>query len=374
MDQSRSEKLKDVWWSLRHTRAVKLLMVVTIGLVVIGGALYGILNYYGKLPWSTARIAIPAEFTTIPPVTIDANQLAPRTLDGVLVSLTDSDRTPLAVMIENLVEIRPQAGLSGAGIVYEALVEGGITRFLAIYSTADAIPTIGPIRSARTYYVDWAEEYGGVFAYVGGSPEALGLTNSSQYLTDLNQFYHAEYYYRDEARLAPHNLFSTSDLFNLALRDLKLDAIPGDFTAWTFTAEPANINLPDNVAPLTIAYSSTDYGVEWRYDPGSNSYVRWNGGVEHRDANTNEQLRAKNIIVQRVPTTLLEAATGRLAMTTTGQGEAVLFQDGEVRIGQWVKAERGERTAFLDASGAEWQYHPGTTWIEVVPLDTSVTY
>ncbi|EKD78642.1 MAG: hypothetical protein ACD_41C00306G0012 [uncultured bacterium] len=376
MDQSRSEKLKDIWWSIRSNRIVRPLALVAGGLVVVLIGLYIVLSYYGKLPWSTARVTVPDDLITNStiPAAIDLNQQVPRALDGVPVLLVDSDRFPLAVMIENLVTIRPQAGLSAAGIVYEALAEGGITRFLAIYTTAEAIPTIGPIRSARTYYVDWAEEYGGVFAYVGGSPEALGLTGSSDYLTDLNQFYNAQYYYRDEAIAAPHNLFSNSELFNYALRDLSVETTPGDFTTWTFKPEPPASELPDQVAPLTIAYSSDDYAVEWRYQASSNTYLRWNGGVEHNDANTAEQLQAHNIIVQRVATTLLEPATGRLAMETLGQGEALLFQDGEVNVGRWLKNDRGQRTAFLDDTGAEWQYNPGTTWIEVVPTEISVTY
>src|SRR3990167_9598544 len=162
MDQSRSEKLKDIWWSIRSNRIIRPLALVAGGLVVVLIGLYIVLSYYGKLPWSTARVTVPDDLITNStiPAAIDLNQQVPRALDGVPVLLVDSDRFPLAVMIENLVTIRPQAGLSAAGIVYEALAEGGITRFLAIYTTAEAIPTIGPIRSARTYYVDWAEEYG----------------------------------------------------------------------------------------------------------------------------------------------------------------------------------------------------------------------
>ena len=319
--------------------------------------LYAGLSYYGKLPWdSNAPLQISAE--------VDAE--LPRTLD--------SNRFPIAVMIENLVDIRPQSGLSAAGVVYEALVEGGITRFMAVYATTDSIAKIGPVRSARHYFVDWAEEYGGIYAYVGGSPQALGVTDSSAYITDLNQFYNAAYYYRDDQISAPHNLFSSSELLNYALRDLTLDTQPGDYQPYLFKTDPPKTDWPSAVTALQISYSSADYAVEWHYDPTTNSYLRWNGGETHLDANTNTQLTARNIIVQRVETTVLEAATGQLDMVTRGEGDALLFQDGEVKVGKWSKPERGQRTLFMDADGGAWQFNTGSTWIEIVPTDTQVTY
>lgn len=354
-------------------RRVRILLVTTGLLGVILGGLYTGLNYYGKLPWNRPQ---PSETTnrSTATTTVDVNAELPRSLDGVIVSASASDRWPIAVMIENLVDIRPQSGLNAAGVVYEALVEGGITRFMAIYTTTEPIDKIGPVRSARHYFVDWAEEYGGIYAYVGGSPQALGVTDSSAYITDLNQFYNAAYYYRDDQISAPHNLFSSSELLNYALRDLALDTQPGDYQPYLFKTDPPKTDWPSAVAALQISYSSADYAVEWRYDAASNSYLRWNGGKTHLDANTNTQLTARNIIVQRVETTVLEAATGRLNMVTRGEGDALLFQDGEVKVGKWSKPERGQRTVFIDADGSEWQFNTGSTWIEIVPTDTQVTY
>lgn len=347
-------------------RRVRLLLITTGLLGVVLGGLYAGLNYYGKLPWNRTQ---PGETTTqlTTTTTVDVNAELPRTLDGVTVPASASDRWPIAVMIENLVDIRPQSGLNAAGVVYEALVEGGITRFMAIYTTAEPIDKIGPIRSARHYFVDWAEEYGGIYAYVGGSPQALGVTDSSDYITDLNQFYNAAYYYRDDLMNAPHNLFSSSELLNYALRDLALDNVMGDYEPYAFKTDPPQTDWPNLVTPLQISYSSEDYAVEWRYDSATNSYLRWNGG-------DNTQLTARNIIVQRTETTVLEAATGRLDIVTRGEGEAWLFQDGAVKVGKWSKPERGVRTRFMDADGSDWQFNTGPTWIEVVPTDTAVTY
>lgn len=341
--------------------------------MVLAG-LYAGLSYYGKLPWTGTPVTTIADQPTTIQISADVSAELPRVLDGVTVASQASNRFPIAVMIENLVDIRPQFGLSAAGVVYEALAEGGITRFMAVYTTADAIAKVGPVRSARHYFVDWAEEYGGIYAYVGGSPQALGVTDSSDYITDLNQFYNAAYYYRDAAISAPHNLFSSSELLNYALRDLALDTQPGSYQPYVFKTDPPSGDWPNVVASIQLSYSTADYAVEWRYDPTTNSYLRWNGGQAHFDANTNTQLSARNIVVQRVETTVLEAATGRLDMVTRGEGDALLFQDGEVKVGKWSKPERGQRTVFTDATGSEWQFNTGPTWIEIVPTDTSVTY
>jgi hypothetical protein len=115
-------------------------------------------------------------------------------------------------------------------------------------------------------------------------------------LIDLNQFYNAAYYYRDVELIAPHNLFSSSELLSYALRDLNLLAATGDYAAYQFKANPDKIDRPTTVAPLFIDFSTSEYSVEWRYDRDNNSYLRWNGGIEHRDSNNDQQLQTRNII------------------------------------------------------------------------------
>ncbi|MFA6474590.1 MAG: DUF3048 domain-containing protein [Patescibacteria group bacterium] len=353
MDKSWKEKIKDLWWRFKRNRAIKILALVVFGLIALLAIFYAVLNYYGKLPWQTATTTLSdnSNEQIAPPIEVPATK-----------------RFPIAVMIENLVSIRPQSGLDKASVVYEALVEGGITRFMAIYTTDTDIPLIGPIRSARLYFVDLAEEYGGLYAYVGGSPQALGATDTSTYITDLNQYYNSEYYYRNEEISAPHNLFSNSELFSYALRDLNLVQTEATYRPFNLKDHISSDERPASVAPITINFSTADYQVEWHYNPATNLYTRWNGGVEQAN------ITASDIIIQRAETTLLEPATGRLDIKTIGQGYALLFQDGAVETGSWVKTTRGERTHFNDASGSEWALNRGQTWIELVTLDTPVTY
>lgn len=364
------DKIKDGWWYLRRNRRAQVIVglsVLVIGVGVIGGITWA---YYHR-PSITNDLVSPINANAnvaVVPVT------SQRQLDGVKVPGDQANLFPIAVMIENLVSIRPQAGLGQANLVYEALAEGGITRFMAVYAHNDSIEKIGPIRSARHYFVDWAEEYRGMYSYVGGSPQALGITGSSDYIIDLNQFYNANYYYREETLAAPHNLFSNSELLSFALRDHAVADVVGNYVAYVFKDNLEKNKRPQTVNPIQINFSNADYKVEWRYDRDSNSYLRWNGGEPHLDANTNEQLSARNIIIQKMETSLLDPATGRLDMVIRGEGEAILFQDGQAILGRWIKSGRGERTQFITLDNIAMSFNPGVTWIEVVPTDRTVTY
>lgn len=367
------EKVKDAWWAVRRNRRAKIISGCIAGLVVVLGTLYGALGYYGK---SSGILPGSSDINFKPPVErVKVLEFAPRRIDGVEVAWADSNVLPVSVMIENLASIRTQQyGLGQANLVYEVLAEGGITRFLAVYAQRDPISKLGPIRSARHYCVDWAEEYGGVYMYVGGSPQALGVTNTTAYLTDLNQFYHANYYYRDPELFAPHNLFSNSELITFALRDLELSETIGEYEAYLFKEDKPKSDRPAAADPIMIDWSTSDYEVEWRYDRETNTYWRWNGGEEHYDANSNEQLSAHNIVIQRVKTSVLDAATGRLDVVTIGEGDAIVLQDGLAITGRWKKSQRGERTTFVTVDDEDIAFNPGTTWIEAVPIDTAITY
>lgn len=363
------DKIKDAWWRFRRNRRAQIIVALSLVFVGLLGIGYGVWAYYYTPiatdegfdnPGNTINFSVP--------------DTGYRSIDGVEVPGSAVNLFPIAVMIENLVSIRPQAGLGQANLVYEALAEGGITRFMAIYAHQENIPKIGPVRSARHYFVEWAEEYHGIYSYVGGSPQALGITNSSDYIIDLNQFYSPSYYYRDEAIDAPHNLFSSSELLSYALRDHNLTDAAGDYTPYVFKANAEKNERPDSIQPIQINFSNADYQVEWRYDRSSNSYLRWNGGEPHLDANTSTQLSARNIIIQKVETSLIDPVTGRLDMVTEGEGEALLFQDGQTIPGYWVKDERGERTQFITLEREPMLFNRGVTWIEVVPTDRTVTY
>ncbi len=263
-----------------------------------------------------------------------------------------------AVMIENSADAWPLAGLQDAFLVIEAPVEAGIPRFEAFFSDDAATEKIGPVRSARPYYLDWASEFDAVYAHVGGSPEALDLIPSMS-LTDCNEFFNGTYFYRWSARYAPHNVYTT-------MRELLLFANNADletphYDSWQFKSDAAG----DDAQSLSLDWSSgTTYDVDWNYDAITNAYVRDQRGV-NVFLEKGEQTRANNVAVMESDIEIVDEM-GRRHIRTIGEGRAMIAQDGRVIFGTWKKASQAERLRFYDEAGNEMMMNAGKTWVEVV--------
>ncbi|MFA5128793.1 MAG: DUF3048 domain-containing protein [Patescibacteria group bacterium] len=293
-----------------------------------------------------------------------------RLVDGVEVDEEIKINPALfAVQIENMIDARPLSGVSGANLVYETLAEAGITRLLAIYTADSDVPEIGPVRSARPYFLDWAEEFGTLYVHSGGSPEALRLIPQYDIL-DLNEFAYGRFFWRSKSRYAPHNLYTSTELLNEAFTAKNGEV--KNFTPWQFKNEIPEESRPDEEKRVKIYFSTKTYEAGWQYDRETNDYLRYQAGAIQQDRN-GEEVRAKNIIVQFTKMVVLDDV-GRKKIDTIGSGEAIIFQDG-IRIdGTWRKDARGERTRFYDATGAEIKFNPGVTWVEVVPINTEVEF
>jgi hypothetical protein len=307
-------------------------------------------------------------------------------------------RRPLGVMIENHAEARPQSGLSRADIIYEAVAEGGITRFMAIFycgASAEEI-TVGPVRSARTYYLDWISEYGEfpLYAHVGGAnvsgkANALGQIADYGWLSagnDINQFsvgfptFWRDYERLDHPVATEHTMYSTTDkLWEVAQKrgitdkDQEGNSWEETFTPWKFKEDGKDRGEVDKIE-ISFWSGYQEYNVIWEYDREANLYKRINGGSPHKDLNNDEQLTAKNVVVQFAQEKGPIDELKHLLYQTTGSGKALVFQDGQVIKGTWEKDDREERTKFLDNQGKEVSFNKGEIWIEVVPAGKEVVY
>ena len=326
-------------------------------------------------------------------------------LNGALYTKAEKNiweaRRPLAVMIENHLEARPQSGLSDADLVYEAVAEGGITRFMALFycNAAAYEPIVGPVRSARTYFLDWASEYNfPLYVHVGGAnadgpADALGQIGDYGWATnnDLNQFSIGyPTFWRDYERLGrtvatEHTMYSTTEkLWAVAEKRGYTDKDPeGEvwskvFEPWQFVKDEADFANRGDLASVNYGFwEDTAYEVSWQYDKENNLYKRLNGAAPHLDLNTNGQLTTKNLVVQFA--TEKNANDGypgnvHLLYGTTGKGKALIFKDGKVEDGSWAKAKRLSRTIFYDAAGKEVKFNPGPIWISVLPTGNEVGY
>ena len=324
-------------------------------------------------------------------------------LNGEMLTKSQKDkwekRRPLGIMIENHQEARPQSGLSAADVVYEIVSEGGITRFLAVYYCKDA-PFVGPIRSARIYFINILEGFGDypLYAHVGGAntpgpADALGYLKTIGWslYNDLNQFsVPFPYFWRDYERLpgraTEHTVYSsTSKLWQYAKDkrgltnvDEKGNRWDAKFTPWKFK-DDASFESRGSVTKIDFGFWTTfvsQYSVEWVYNKEKNVYLRNNGGQPHLDKNTGKQLEAKNVIIvfaQESPANDGYEG-GHLLYKLTGSGEILFFQDGKVINGLWKRENNKELLRFYDNSKKEINLVRGPIFIEVLPVGNKVSY
>lgn len=254
------------------------------------------------------------------------------------------------VMIENSADAWPLSGIEQAFLVIEAPVEGKIPRFIAFFSEDQVVDKIGPVRSARPYYIDWNSDLDALYTHVGGSQQALQQIASGDTL-DLNEFSQGEYFWRDNRRFAPHNVYTSTDRLSQALEELAPTA-PA-YQPWKFKADEP---LAVDQLSVVIDWTQGDtYDVEWSYQPATNTYQR----------SQHEAVIANNIIIMATAMTVSDGE-GRRQIRTTGEGDVLIVQDGRIILGKWKKPSLNERLRFYDESGAEVGLNAGTTWIEVV--------
>jgi len=318
-------------------------------------------------------------------------------------------RRPLLVMIENHADSRPQSGLSRADIIYEAVAEGGITRFMGVYYCAAAAPPpqeydLGPVRSARTYFLDWASEYSEcpLYNHVGGAncsaPEGGACTTDvrAQALEQIEQYgwlggkawcdlsYMAlgrKQCHREAARTGAekateHTMYCDSRALWEKAKDRGITVWDKDyFRPWKFK-DGAPVEKRGEVERISFDFwkGYKDYSVVWRYDREKNIYQRENGGMPHLDFLTKEPLKASVVVIQFAKETGPVDIHKHLLYQTTGQGKALVFQDGTVIEGKWRKKDRQSRTLFFDQQGREVKFSRGVIWIEVLPLGSTVDY
>jgi hypothetical protein len=287
--------------------------------------------------------------------------------NGAAVSSTE-EAVPLvlAVMIDNHPDARPEAGLSQASVVYEAPVEGGITRYMALFKATDTVAKVGPVRSARPYFLDWASEYGNApYWHCGGSPAALSLLKEYK-MWDVDQFFYDRYFWRSEAKVAPHNLYTDSDNWQKLIAGSTKEA--KSWKGWVFNSDIPTATSSD-VLQIQIKFD-TYYGIGWNFDKESGYYVRSLNGKEQADE-AGQAILADNVIVQEVDTEVIDEE-GRREVTTVGQGAARVLRDGKMIRGYWTKEKRTSRTRFFTNDGKEISLKPGKIWIEVVPQGSAM--
>lgn len=296
-------------------------------------------------------------------------------INGTLYTKKDFDKIknnqPVAVLIDNHTIARPQTGVSQADLVYEAVTEGGITRLMGIY-WSNQLSTVGPIRSARNYFIDWMSPFNPLFIHDGCSSsndsriDACGNIVAYK-IKDIGTF--GAWREHLSSKPAPHNEYSsTIKAQDYAKNNNWENKI--DISSWKFKNDPL-LAQRGNKTKVRMAFSdgyeAVDYKVEWVYNKDRNTYLRYVSDDADIDKATGKQIEAKVVIIEENNSIESNDEFGRLIINTEDSGNVVILQDGKIVNGTWKKENRTSRTRYFDKQNNEIQFNRGLIWIASLP-------
>lgn len=289
-------------------------------------------------------------------------------LSGIKTDVEPSSRA-IAVMINNHPKARPQSGLQQADVVYEALAEGNVTRFLAIFES-EMPERIGPVRSARDYYIELAKGYDSLYIAHGYSPDAKQMLDRG-YVDHLNGIrYDGILFERSSDRYAPHNSYISFDniLKGAEENSYPMNTVPDPLS---FLDESQLENLTGIEGEgIVISYGDQTFDVQYEYDSETGKYHRYSAGEEMVDADSNEAVSIDNVFIVEMDHEVLDSE-GRRAIDLTSGGRGYLLQNGMMNEVEW-KNKNGRILPVID--GKTVAFAPGKTWISIVPSLDRVTY
>ncbi len=290
----------------------------------------------------------------------------PRRIDGVSDVANVANRWPVAAMIDNHTAARPQAGLQEASVVYEALAEGGIPRFMAVFGQYEP-KLIGPIRSIRPYFVRYAAEYPAAVIHAGGSPDGQELLKKLKlYNIEGIKGPTAKYFFRQGIGVS--TLFTRGASVKTLMAQASYFKKKPTYGPWKFGDQAPLKKRGKGLHGARVDLGAgRNYVVEYTYDRPSNTYLRFTGGRAHTDKLTRRQIQVKNVVLLFVPKEKVVDKKGRIELKTVGTGNAVFMKDGKAMTVKWSKASDRARTLFKDKYGKPVQFNRGNTWITIVP-------
>lgn len=269
---------------------------------------------------------------------------------------------PLCIMINNIIDAMPQSGISQADVTFEMLVEGGITRYMCVFKDYSNISKLGPVRSARHYYVQMANYLDGIYAHVGWSTFAEDQIKVSG-TNNLNGLYDTITYYRDESRVAPHNCYTDSEKLKAGIEaaGYRTEYPEGKHDKmFAFHAEDTALGSGQTATKVTTAYNNSS--TRWyEYNEEDKLYYRFQYGEKQIDDQTNEQLRYKNLIVMFVEYTDIGDGLQSINWDKTGTGYYIT--DGEYVPITW--RVDNNMVKYFAADGSLLKMNPGKTFITV---------
>lgn len=279
---------------------------------------------------------------------------------------------PIAVMIDNHKGAMPQGGLNDAYLVYEIIVEGGESRLMALFKGVD-LEKIGPVRSARHYFLDYALENDAIYVHYGWSPQAqsditkLGVNNINGITESESSFW------RTKDKYAPHNVAtSTEKILEIANRKGYATTSNKD-SVLNYVAEEINLESNREATTVTIPYSVSNE-VRYEYDSVTKRYTRYSRDTKQVDWQTKETVTTKNIIIVKCENWTLKDGTdkGRQTLDNVKALKGYYITNGKAIEITAEKSSRNAQTVYKDLEGNEIKVNDGNTFIQICPIDSDI--
>lgn len=289
---------------------------------------------------------------------------------------------PIAFMIDNNINAQPQASINSTYMVYEIIVEGGETRLMALFKRTNA-DEVGPIRSARHYFLDYAMENDAIYAHLGMSPQAeddfeefdIDHINGQIYDTGRART-ESSLFWRESHKRAPHNAYTNTESILQIANDNAWRTTSDEESVLNYVSEEVFLNSEDSITAntVTIPYSE-GHDVEYIYDETTKRYTRYSKDEKMTDEVTGEDVTTKNIIITFARNYTLNDGEnkGRQDVVTTGSLDGYYITNGKAIEIKCNKDDRTEQTEYVDLQGNEIRVNDGNTWVNVCPIGADVT-
>ncbi len=337
---------------------VKILIAILVILIIIAGAVLA----YKIMQDKNNTEAISGE---------DNNELV-ATIEEKQVQIYSGNDRPIAVMIDNHSDAWPQAGLNQAYMVYEMIVEGGETRLMALFKGAD-LDKIGPVRSARHYFIDYAMENDAIYVHFGQSPQAQSDIKKYS-IDDINGISEdGTTFWRVKDKYAPHNAVTSTEKLLTSAKNKKYKTTSTEESVLNYVTDEVNLEEGQTANTITIPHSDLQT-VKYEYDEENKVYVRYARGKEQTDWDTEEPVTTKNIIITFCDNYTLSDSEnkGRQGLKNIGTFDGYYITNGKAIKIQCIKNARDEKTIYQDMEGNEIKVNDGNTFVNICPTDAEI--
>ncbi len=337
---------------------VKVLIAILIILIIVAGA---VLAY--KIIQDKDNQEVVSEENNVLTATIEEKE----------VQIFNGNDRPIAVMIDNHDDAWPQAGLQRAYMVYEIIVEGGETRLMALFKGADDVEKIGPVRSARHYFVDYAMENDAIYTHFGESPQAA---------SDIKKYSIAEIdgisedgttFWRVKDKAAPHNAVTSMENLIQSAKNKNYRMTSSEKSVLNYVTDEVNLEDGQGAVSVTIPHSQLQT-VKYEYDEENKVYERFARKEAQVDWDTDEPITVKNIIITFCDNYTLSDTEnkGRQGLKNIGTFDGYYITNGKAIKIKCIKNARDEKTVYQDLNGNEIDVNDGNTFVHICPTDADV--